>query len=188
MTAALPRSARRSAPLLAALLLAACSTPPQPQGLNRCVPRKDVAQCITQPPRALALLPAGAPVTVRVDAHCEWNPTGVILERGARYHLRVTQVVEDWADSWQRASDLRSGWPGMYARLGRVVQRWSRSPDHPMYALMGAQGHESRTFFVVGPEADLTAATGEELLFFANDWPGRYHNNHGCLEVEIQRQ
>jgi hypothetical protein len=58
----------------------------------------------------------------------------------------------------------------------------------PMYALVGAQGQESRTFFVVGPEVELTAIAGEELLFFANDWPGRYHNNRGCLELEIQRQ
>jgi hypothetical protein len=185
MTAALPRFARRSAPLLAALLLAACSTPPQPQGLNRCVARKDPSQCITQPPRALALLPAGAPVTVRVDARCEWNPTGVILERGARYRLKVTQVLERWADGRQRASDLRSGW--LYAAGGSVVQRWARAPDVPMYALVGAQGHESRSFFIVGEEAELTAVAGEELLFFANDWPGRYHNNRGCLDVEIQR-
>jgi hypothetical protein len=188
MTAALPCSARWSAPVLAALLLAGCSTPPQPQGLNRCVERKDASRCITRPPRALALLPPGAPVSVQVDARCEWNPTGVILERGARYRVKVTQGEESWVDGVQRASDLQTGWPGFYARFGRIAQRWARAPDVPMYSLIGAQGHESRNFFVVGRETEFTASTGEELLFFANDWPGRYHNNRGCLDVEIQRQ
>jgi hypothetical protein len=188
MTAALPCALRPTGAALAALLLAACGTPPQPEGLNRCVAREGPSQCVTQPPRRLALLPPGAAATVRVDARCEWNPTGVILERGARYRLKVTQVVEPWADGRQRASDLRTGWPGMYATGGRVIQRWARAPDFPMYALVGAQGNESRHFFLVGPETELTAVYGEELLFFANDWPSRYHNNHGCLDVEVRRE
>ena len=163
-------------PLLAALLLAACASLKEPVGDNRCHPRRDGAQCITQPPRALSLLPNDAPVTVRVDARCEWNPTGVILQRGARYRLAVTNVLEDWTRG-----------PRILPATGKYVQRWARAEEFPMYTLIAAQGREERNFFAVGPETTFTATAGDELLFFANDWPGYYDRNRGCVEVEIRK-
>lgn len=56
-----------------------------------------------------------------------------------------------------------------------------------MYALIGAEGDDPSTFFVAEPGQTFTARTSRELLFFANDWPGRYHNNHGCLDVTVER-
>jgi hypothetical protein len=166
----------RFAPVLAGFLLAACATPKEPVGDNRCHPRRNAAQCITQPPRALGMLADETPVTVRVDARCEWNPTGVILQRGARYRVALTQVVEEWTRG-----------PRILATTGKYVQRWARASDFPMYALIGAQGREERNFFVLGPETTFTAASGEELLFFANDWPGHYDDNRGCVELEIRK-
>ncbi|HET8745863.1 MAG TPA: hypothetical protein VFM98_09665 [Ramlibacter sp.] len=162
--------------LSAGLLLAACASPKEPVGDNRCYPRADGAQCITQPPRALGLLAGGTPVTVRVDARCEWNPTGVILQRGERYRVAVTKVVEPWG-----------GGPRFLSEGGRHTQRWARASALPMHALVGAQGREEKTFFPVGPQATFTAASGEELLFFSNTWPGYFEANRGCVEVEIQR-
>jgi hypothetical protein len=169
-------SMRRSALLASCVLLAACATPKEPVGPDRCHPRPNGAQCITQAPRALSFLPVGTPVSVRVDARCEWNPTGVILERGSRYHLAITNVVEEW---------IRG--PRILSVSGKYVQRWARASDFPMYALVGAQGREERTFFATAPDTTFTAASGEELLFFANDWPGYYDNNRGCVEVEIRK-
>lgn len=166
----------RFAPLLACLLLAACASPKEPVGDNRCHPRPGGAQCITQPPRALSMLGNDQAVTVRVDARCEWNPTGVILQRGARYRVAVTNVIEEWTRG-----------PRILAASGKYVQRWSRASDFPMYSLIAAQGREERTFFAVGPETTFTAASGEELLFFANDWPGYYDGNRGCVDVEIRK-
>ena len=166
----------RSATLLACLALAACATPREPVGPNRCQPRTQGAQCITQAPRPLGILSDSSPVTVQVDARCEWNPTGVLLERGARYQLAVTNVVEEW---------MRG--PRILSVSGKYVQRWARASEFPMYALIGAQGREERTFFAAGPQTTFTAASGEELLFFANDWPGYYDNNRGCVEIEIRK-
>ena len=180
--------ARRILPLLCCLVLAACASPSAPTGPNRCYERgmADKDRCLPEALRPLDLLAGGAPMTVTVDARCEWNPTGVILERGARYNLKVTRLREDWED-WQTPADLETGWPQRYAWSARHMQPWARAPRLPMYALIGAQGREERTFFVVGRETTLTAARGEELLFFANDWPGRYDNNHGCVELQIQK-
>jgi hypothetical protein len=164
------------AALFACLLLAGCASPKDPIGDNRCHPRPNGAQCITQPPRALSLLADDTPVTLRVDARCEWNPTGVILQRGARYRVNVTSVLEEWTRG-----------PRIMATTGKYVQRWARASEFPMYALVGAQGREERNFFAAGPETIFTAASGEELMFFANDWPGAYDNNHGCVEVEVRK-
>jgi hypothetical protein len=170
------RSPLRLAPLLACLLLAACATPKEPVGDNRCHPRPKGAQCVSQPPRALSMLANDTPVTVRVDARCEWNPTGVILQRGARYRLTVTQVVEEFTRG-----------PRILSLSGKYVQRWARASEFPLYTLIAAQGREERNFLAMGPEASFTATSGDELLFFVNEWPGHYDDNRGCAEVEIRK-
>ncbi|MBL0427549.1 hypothetical protein [Ramlibacter alkalitolerans] len=175
MTHSPPPLLQRAA-VLACLVLAACASPKEPVGPDRCHPRPNGAQCITQAPRPLSLLPVGTPVTVRVDARCEWNPTGVIVERGSRYRLAVTNVVEDW---------IRG--PRILSVSGKYVQRWARASEFPMYTLVAAQGRDERTYFAAGPETTFTAASGDELLFFANDWPGYYDSNRGCVEVEIRK-
>jgi hypothetical protein len=166
----------RLAPALCCLLLAACVSTKEAVGPNRCYPRTNGAQCIAAAPRALSLLADRSPVTVRVDARCEWNPTGVILERGARYRLTVTQELEGWT-----ASARSLAWSDRYR------QRWARAPEQPMHALIAAQGREERTFFAVGHGGEFTAASGEELLFFANDWPERYAEDRGCVELQIEK-
>ena len=175
--------------LLACALLAACASPTAPVGPNRCYERgmADKSVCTPEALRRLDVLPAGQSVRVTVDARCQWNPTGIILERGATYELKVAGRREAWTDSWQSESDLETGWTGLYRFSGGYARHWARAPRHPIYALMGAQGYEERYFFVVGEGRALKAEAGEELMFFANDWPGAYENNHGCLQVDVRK-
>jgi hypothetical protein len=58
-----------------------------------------------------------------------------------------------------------------------------------MYALAGARGKDAQEFFLIGHEATVRGASSgpKELLAFANDWPGKYKYNHGCLELTITR-
>jgi hypothetical protein len=172
----LPAPSARCAALLACSALAGCMTVQEPLGPDRCFPRRAAAQCVTQPPRPLSMLTDGTPVTVRVDARCEWNPTGVILERGARYHVAITRVIEDWG-----------GGPRLLDAASRYTERWARAPTLPIHALVGGTGRDERTFFVAGPETTFTAPSGDELQFFSNTWPEYYDRNQGCVEVEIRR-
>jgi hypothetical protein len=168
-----------SGAVLACALLAGCATPERPQGPDRCYARPNGAQCVTQPPRALGMLADSTPVSVRVDARCEWNPTGVILQRGAQYRITVTRELEPWP-----AAGPAEGWRHW---LDRQSQRWARADELPLHALVAAQGREARTFIAAGPDTTFTAASGDELLFFANDWPEGYEDNRGCLELEVRK-
>jgi hypothetical protein len=169
-------SAAWLAAMLTGVALAGCVTVQDPLGPERCYPRHNAAQCVTRQPRPLSLLADNAPVTVQVDARCEWNPTGVILQRGARYHVAVTKVLEDWG-----------GGPRLLDAASRYTQRWARAPALPLHALVGAQGRDERSYFVAGPEATFTAERGDELLFFSNTWPEHTIDNQGCVEVEIRQ-
>jgi len=186
MTAKPLFAASAIAPLLSCLLLAACASHTPASGPNACHPRAALQQCPLLPTRALAQLKEGT-VAAMVDARCQWNGTGVLLEPDAHYRITAAKVAEGWADSWQPESDLEDGWPGIFTLGGKLLQPGARAPRHPMYSLVGAQGRDEGTFFVAGWEHTLTATRKAELLFFANDWEAHYGNNHGCVEVRIQR-
>ncbi len=146
-------------------------------------PRRQCIRAVPPPARHLGDTPA----VVRVDAQCRWNRTGVQLEPGREYDLSAA-VVEGWVDHLLPDADLRSGWQ----RFPWVLAGWLASPFarhrwRPMYALVGAEGQDPDSFFVVGHGIRHVARTHEELLFFANDWPDQYGNNHGCLELTIRR-
>lgn len=185
----------RTAGALAALglcaLLGACATPSQ----QNCEPREPgTAQCLVPQPRRLGLLAeTDPPVQVVVDARCRWNHTGVQLQQGAVYAISARVRRDDpWVDKGVE-SDLSTGWKGAFWGLvGRLFQPGARAPDLPLYALVAAQGQAGRIHSVAGHEARLQSETADddpptELLFFANDWPGMYHNNHGCVDVEVKR-
>lgn len=180
---------RRRSPLLAllALLAAGCATPAPDAGLAECRPRPATEQaCLLAVPAAPAPLAAGGTATARIDARCPWNRTGVRLEPGARYALAVTRALEPWVDWWV-PSHPRTGWTGIAGWFNGLANGRARAANAPMYALVGAQGQRPDTFFVAGEASTLRATHAEELLLFANDWPARYGNNHGCLELTIRR-
>lgn len=190
-TQTMARSAGRLALLGLCALLGACATPSR----QNCEPREPgAAQCVVPPPRKLGpLAPSDPPVQVVVDARCRWNPTGVQLEKDAVYAISARERSDDpWVDRGVK-SDLATGWHGTFWRfVGRLFQPGARAPELPLYALVAAQGQAGKIYSVAGHEARLQsrAADGDppiELLFFANDWPGMYHNNHGCVDVEVRR-
>ncbi|MEJ8839333.1 hypothetical protein [Ramlibacter sp. AN1133] len=186
MTAEPSFSAGVIAPLLSCVLFAACASQTPAAGPNACHSRDALQQCPLMPTRVLAELNEGT-ATAMIDARCHWNSTGVLLEPDAHYRITAAKVVEGWADSWQPESDLKDGWPGIFRLSGKLFQLRARAPGHPMYSLVGAEGRDESTFFVAGWEQTLTATRRAELLFFANDWENHYQNNHGCVEVRIQR-
>lgn len=184
-------SDRRStlAMALALGLLAGCGPPDEapPAYVESCDPADSPRrQCIRAVPPAPSQL-GTAPAIVRVDAQCRWNRTGVRLEPGREYDLSAV-VVEGWVDHLLPEADLRTGWQ----RFPWVIVGWLASPFarhrwRPMYALVGAEGQDPESFFVAGHGIRHVARTPGELLFFANDWPDQYGNNHGCLELTIRR-
>jgi hypothetical protein len=126
-----------------------------------------------------------------VDARCPWNASGVLLEAGARYRVTASKRPgHDWVDD-ANPSRLDTGWE-RWRWFGRLVQPRARAPHLPMYALVAAQGatHQRLSLAVAAGGVDALVPAGEtpvELFLFANDWPGFYGNNQGCLDVTLQR-
>lgn len=170
-------------------LLAACAsvTDGLPAYVESCNPFDSPSrQCIRGVPPAARHL-GDEPVAVRVDAQCRWNRTGVLLRPGERYDLSAV-IVEPWVDSRPPEADLRTGWRGFPgAILGPIASSLARYRWAPMYALIGAEGQNPGSFFIAGGKGSHTAKSENELLLFANDWPSRYGNNSGCLELTIRR-
>lgn len=142
--------------------------------------------CIQSAPVPAAALSVGGEKKARIDAQCRWNRSGVLLQPGASYDLKVTATIEAWRDKTTDA-DVATGWTGSVSWLGTVAQWWARDASAPMYALVGAHGRRPETFFLAGKNYRLRALMVDELLLFANDWPSHYQNNHGCLELTIKR-
>lgn len=190
---------RRTAGVLAVLglcaWLGACATASQQTSAVNCAPRKDgEPQCVVPPARNLSPLAVGEPpVQVVVDARCRWNHTGIQLEKGAGYAITARERREDpWVDKRVK-SDLATGWEGAFwSFVGRIFQPGARAPELPLYSLVAAQGQSKGMYSVAGHQAHLPSKVTEgdpptELLFFANDWPNAYDNNHGCVDVEVKR-
>lgn len=186
------KATRRNACTLAAVaaMLAAggCATTEVPAAyVESCHPVDQPRRtCIQSAPLSAKALSVSGEKKARIDAQCRWNRSGVLLQPGASYELKVTAMIEAWRDKTVDA-DVATGWTGSLSWLGAIAQRWARDTSAPMYALVGAQGQRPETFVAVGKSYRLRASTADELLLFANDWPSRYQNNHGCLELTIKR-
>lgn len=174
---------QRALILAAAFLLAACSGPLKVVE-GQCGPKPPEERACRQQPVQARKLADGA-VPVRVDARCHFTHTGVQLQPGERYTVTVVgDPVEAW-DDWIEKSHPATGWvehPGLYERFVRL---FSRAPDVPMYALVGAEGEDRASYFpaLAGTK---TATRAGELLLFPNDWYLNYGNNKGCLDVEVK--
>lgn len=173
--------------LLTLVLVAGCASAPKgplaPEAyVQSCRPADQPGRACLQPAQALA----GGATRVRVDAQCVWNRTGVQMQQGAVYEITATPVLEDWKDASTR-SDLEDGWKGAASVAGTFARFRARASKLPMYALVGAEGEDPKTFFKVGRKAFHTAKNTSELVLFANDWNGRYQNNHGCADVTVRR-
>lgn len=176
----------------ACLLAAGCAGPSGQAGeyIQTCEPRlQPQPTCIVQAAPAARKLLAGESARATVDARCLWNPTGVLLEPGARYAVSAGPA-RDWRDKGIQ-SDLATGWTGALASaLERLARLFARDSGSPMYALVGARGKHTQDYLLIGHGRTIEAAVQApvELHAFANDWPALYGNNHGCVELTIMRE
>lgn len=117
---------------------------------------------------------------VEVDPRALYYPSGIEIEAGARYRF---QAEGRWKDSWIECGP--EGWHGLLLTAG------NRLPWKPFFLLCGTLGWDLEHAFGIGPSlpdwpapADVDALADRQLYFFANDWPGRYGNNHPLAESE----
>ena len=178
--------------MVAAFAAPAAAAQEVPQAYVESCARVDqpARSCIEEPAAAPAGLDVGASARSWVDAQCRWNRTGVLTQMNALYEVEVIAQTEAWFDD-ELESDLATGWIGRIARLvGFFARGFARDVHSPMYALIAAQGKEGNDYTLVGSRGAVTGTREQpaELLLFANDWPSKYQNNHGCLKVQITRK
>lgn len=119
-----------------------------------------------------------------VKAHCRWNETGVILQRGCRYDFRIVEV-HDWMDWF-----IRSGPEGYKSEnlLMRSSEYFRRIPDAPWFALIGTIKKNLLHSFKIGSGLiGFEPPISGPLYCFANDVPFMYFNNRGELQVVVNR-
>jgi hypothetical protein len=129
------------------------------------------------------------PVTVVVDPRDLFCPSGISVVPGARYRFEAEGKWKDW---WIRCGP--EGWPGL------VLEGGNRLPWRRTFLLCASVGKDLQRAFPVGPGCNWTAPAeaaewaDQQLYFFANDWPGKYDNNHplppsegGPMRVRVTR-
>lgn len=130
-------------------------------------------------------LEIGEHETFLLDAKREWNPSGIDVKAGEYYSIKAT-ILEEWKDAGT-GSSLSKGWNPPARWIDWLARRKARAPHLPMYSLVGSIDEDTGTFFLIGEAARLQVPKDGALQAFANDWPGRYSNNHGRLEIVVER-
>lgn len=124
----------------------------------------------------------------RVDSTQQWNSSRISIREGEEYRISVTHVISPWEDGWV-ASTPEEGWSGLGEYLGFFVRFWARSPDLPMYALVCSEDGTEKSAWAVGMGVlkKVKIDVGS-IACFANDWSGRYSNNHGSAIIKVCRE
>lgn len=114
-----------------------------------------------------------------------WNDVPLPLEGGTRYYLRATG---NWLD-WHNDSDA-NGYDRSYMNWAKGILRF-RAPGATWFTLIGSIDRSRESRFVIGDgsrwSGGWVAPKSGRLSCFANDAPGFYFNNKGCLTLEIWR-
>jgi hypothetical protein len=113
-----------------------------------------------------------------------WNRSGIAVQPGERYAMRVTRV-EDWVDFTLTAT--LDGLVQVPWYMDGWLPRALRCPEAEWYALVGTVGDRLDRCFTVGSQAAYEARHEGELRFFANDAPFASINNRGTLTLAIER-
>lgn len=134
-------------------------------------------------------LTVGASHSLSVHPRPLFVPSGLVVAPGERYSFVASGKWKDWFHK----TDAK-GWQFLN------LQHWCRVPDVPFFFLCGCVGEDDQQAFAIGAELEWTvpeavaACADKQLNLFANDWPGRYGNNHelppekdGPLMVAITR-
>ena len=71
--------------------------------------------------------------------------------------------------------------------LVRDFEHFRRVRDENWFALIGAIDRDRHTEFVMGVSCEFVASKDGELTCYANDAPFMYWNNHGSIELTVER-
>jgi hypothetical protein len=124
----------------------------------------------------------------KVDSSNPWNISQISVRIGEEYRISVSEVISPWKDGWV-GSTPEEGWTGLGKYLGFIVKFWARNPDLPMYALVCSEDGTENSAWAVGMGVLRRINVNRGFIAcFANDWSGRYSNNHGSAIVKICRQ
>lgn len=146
-------------------------------------PLQGCTSCPTSDALCWRSLRAGEYRDTLVDAASPRNPTGVLVDAGATYSIRVVEELAPWKD-WWIASSFETGWTGVARIVERLARKRAVHPGVPMFVLL-ARVDESPAF-LVGAGTMFSGSADGRLFLFANDWPHAYANNSGCLRVKVQ--
>lgn len=154
----------------------------------------------------LAAVTAEAPQRFEFCSICPQCYTGIAVEAGQTYRLRIVGDPERWADGdWKpaTAAEALEGWatlsdiPGTpwwkRAVFGPFI--WMAKDSRPVpgadwfqvfFAIRDAGGSGSDPLRLKDVEQTFTAPRSGELYFFVNDHPDYYEkNNEGRMTLEI---
>ena len=141
------------------------------------------------------VLEPGESKPVKVYARKKYNPSGVLMLRGAKYVFEFDEN-QKWYDASIEATV--GGWSvdeediGFIKALGiKAARRFRRIPDARWFELVAAVGQSDDELFQVTHHTDAahpyeTRKNGE-FCPFANDLDSRYGNNLGYVDVTIRR-
>ncbi|MGY5452779.1 phospholipase effector Tle1 domain-containing protein [Agarivorans sp. MS3-6] len=141
------------------------------------------------------LVMAKTPITTRVVAHRKNNHSGVLVERGHKYRIKVLEGPR-WNDSTIKELD-GEGWDRAKQHFSFFKNIPIASMEHrkrvvadkaQWFTLCGNIDEDDSKAFVIGNETIYTASDTGELCLFANDLDGFYSNNSGHLLVSVVKQ
>lgn len=155
---------------------------------------------------SLQRMQTGECVIMRVNAKSRWNASGLMLERGAAYHISELDTPEN---CWQDASIVAKGegWKNggdVYLACDsdkkvQLKKKWTigalewlrRYPEADWFTLIGMTGKAgcctSEKEFIIGRETDFIPEQNAEFCAYANDLNFMYWNNSGELTIKIER-
>ena len=115
------------------------------------------------------------------------NP-GLLVQTGESYRFTVVGEPVDWRDASIPATpdgQLTDRIPRFLRTSGA---RWFRRFDGAeWYALVGCVKGDGNWMFKIGRSTEQVMARGGRLTAFANDAWLMYWNNHGTLNLEVER-
>ena len=125
--------------------------------------------------------------TILVDARAPDNPTGVSVSPGQLVSVELQGDFDPdipWQDLRIRATP-ESGWAGLWKILEPLARYLgARHKGSPMSALTCEIGQAENEQYQAA-KGPFKARGSGELSCFANDWPGRYENNSGCIRIRV---
>ena len=128
-------------------------------------------------------LDVGESASRTILARSVWNRTGILMEEGARYHLRVA-ATDTWRDADIVTTADGYSSPNLLLRLAEWMRR---SPRDQWFALMGALDAKNSTRFHIGTDASVRVLRSGELTCYANDVIAMYRNNSGSVRLEVTK-